>query len=628
MKRSKSQAVYKYLPGCWVSINDKRGNSVTGLVKNWNYQKMEDIYSNFIENEIKRQIRLFGLHGGNISDFNVNENINSFSIVESACLDNIPDIRVSLSPLLYYCPKCHKMKQFKSLTDAETNHKCPYCKEDKLKQLQLVYACECGYAAPVTLPNFRDVNEFYYYPTKKQYGVYYYKGKNEYFHEFGMKCVSCGKKINRDSATSGTNYKAFTANVINLIKKEMGEFYEHGEDARKVIISRWFDKISQENFNRILSNTKDAFNIAPKKDSLREKAQEQANKLLSMGLITKDTIDNVVSSLLENMLNDEIDVDRYVADCDNLFFRKKKSDSLAYSNWISNFAFNLIQYDTVKNAENIISLDEAINQQIQMGFIEDRSEIKDINDKLGIKGVQASCDVTIVSCSYGFTRKSTDPTLFPKLKLVAFDKDRNGKNNLVFGTKFETEGLLFDIDMCKIIKWLLLNKVIREEQLPDLDDEISVKKWFANNVHGENVSSFSQISDDDKITKYVFVLLHSMAHFLMKTAGDMSGISVNSLTELIFVDTCSIFIYAQSNQGQVLGSLSGMFETLYFRYINRVFQDNRDCIFDPICIERDGSSCQGCLVLADTSCKYFNLNLGRKYLYSLNSSDIIGFWEV
>ena len=82
-----------------------------------------------------------------------------------------------------------------------------------------------------------------------------------------------------------------------------------------------------------------------------------------------------------------------------------------------------------------------------------------------------------------------------------------------------------------------------------------------------------------KITKYVFVLLHSMAHFLMKTAGDMSGISVNSLTELIFVDTCSIFIYAQSNQGQVLGSLSGMFETLYFRYINRVFQDNRDCIF-------------------------------------------------
>lgn len=628
MQRSKSQAVYKYLPGCWVSINDKRGNGVTGIVKNWNYQKMEGIYSNFIENEIKRQIRLFGLHGGNISDFNLSENTTSFSIVESACLDNIPDIRVSLSPLLYYCPKCHKMKQFKSLIDVETNYKCPYCGEDKLKQLQLVYACECGYAAPVTLPNYKGVDTYYFYPTRKQYGVYYYIGKNEHFHEFGMKCVSCDKKISRDSATSGSNYKAFTANVINLIKKEMGEFYEYGANARKVIVAKWFEKISQDNFNKILSNTKDAFSASTKKDIMKEKAKEQAQKLLLLGVISKDTFDITVNSLLDNMLKDEVDVEQYIAACDDLFFRKKKADPGEYSDWISNFAFNLIQYDTIKNAENVISLDEAVSQQKSMGFIEDRSEINKISDRLGIKEVQASCDVVIVSCSYGYTRKSTDPSISPKLKLVAFDKDRNGKNNLVFGTKLETEGLLFDIDRSKIIKWLLINGVIQEEQLPDLEDEISVKKWFANNVHSEKISPFSQIDDDDRITKYVFILLHSMAHSLMKTAGDMSGISVNSLTELIFVETCSIFIYAQSSQGQVLGSLSGMFESLYFRYLNRVFQDNRDCVFDPICTERDDSSCQGCLVLADTSCKYFNLNLGRKYLYSLNGSKIIGFWEM
>ena len=628
MQRSKSQAVYKYLPGCWISINDKRGNSVTGIVKNWNYQKMEGIYSNFIENEIKRQIRLFGSHGGNISDFNLAENISSFSIVESACLDNIPDIRVSLSPLLYYCPKCHKMKQFKSLIDVETNFKCPYCGEDKLKQLQLVYACECGYAAPVTLPNYKDVDVYYYYPTRKQYGVYYYIGKNERFHEFGIKCASCGKKISRDSATSGSNYKAFTANVINLIKKEMGEFYEYNEDARKIIVSRWFEKISQENFNKILSNTKDAFSASTRTDILKERAQEQAEELLSLGVITKDAFDITVTSLLGNMLNDEINAEQYVAACDDLFFRKKKADPWEYSNWISNFAFNLIQYDTIKNAENIISLNEAVSQQKSMGFIEDRSEVDNMNARLGIKEAQASCDVTIVSCSYGFTRKSTDPTLSPKLKLVAFDKDRNGRNNLVFGTKLETEGLLFDIDRSKIIRWLQLNGVINEEQLPDLDDEISVKKWFANYVHGENISYFSQIGDEDKITKFVFILLHSIAHSLMKTAGDMSGISVNSLTELVFVETCSIFIYAQSSQGQVLGSLSGMFESLYFRYLNRVLQDNKDCVFDPVCTERDSSSCQGCLVLPDTTCKYFNLNLGRKYLYNLNGSDIIGFWEM
>lgn len=630
MKRSKSQAVYKYLPGCWVSIDDEKQGSITGIVKNWNYQRMENIYYNFIENEIKRQIRLFGMHGGNIRDFNINDDVNSFTIVESACIDNIPDIRVSLSPLLYYCPKCHRMKQFNSPIDVAKHRECPYCREGKLEQLQLVYACECGYAAPVSLPNYEGIDAYYYYPGSiqdKQYGIYFYRGKNRYFHEFGIKCPSCGKKINRDSATSGSNYKAFTANVINLIKKEMGEFYEYGEDARKIIVSKWFEKISQDSFNKILSNTKGAFNASTKKDIIKEKAKAQAQSLLSLGLISKDTFDITVTSLLSNMLNDEVDVEQYIAACDDLFFRKKKTDPDEYSNWISNYAFNLIQYDTVKNAENIISLDEAISQQELMGFVEDRFEIDKINKKLGIKEVQASCDVQIVNCSYGYTRRSTDPGISPNLKLVAFDKDKNGKN-LVFGTKLDTEGLLFDIDRSKIIKWLRINDVITEEQLPDLDDEISVKKWFAHNVHSERISPFSQVDDDDKITKYVFVLLHSMAHSLMKTAGDMSGISVNSLTELIFVDTCSIFIYAQSGQGQVLGSLSGMFESLYFRYLNRVLQDNRDCVFDPICAERDDSSCQGCLILADTSCKYFNLNLGRKYLYSLNGSKIIGFWEM
>ena len=121
-----------------------------------------------------------------------------------------------------------------------------------------------------------------------------------------------------------------------------------------------------------------------------------------------------------------------------------------------------------------------------------------------------------------------------------------------------------------------------------------------------------------------------MSHAFIKTAGELSGISANSLTEIIFVETCSIFIYSQSSQGQVLGSLSGMMESLYSRYLNQVYADNRECVFDPICSDRDDFSCQGCLVLADTSCKYFNTKLGRNYLYTLNTenNNLIGFWEM
>lgn len=624
MKRSKTQAVYKILPGMWIGVNDAQ--TVTALVKNWNYKKMEGIYSNFIENEIKRQIRLFGMRGGNIKDFNLNDE-NSMLIVESACREGIPDITVSLSPLLYYCPECHRMKQFSSAK--EVNDACPYCSKGKLKQLPLVYPCECGYAEPVTLPYIEGVHEFYYYPTKKQYAVYYKQGKNEYCKDFGKNCPNCGNKINRDSATANNNYKAFTANIINLIDEKLGKFYEQGIDACKVVIAKWFNKLSEANFKKIVENVPHSFsdNI---EIEIKEKVMEEVNMLLSIGVIDESKVDLTVNTLLEKHLKNEANAQSCRIICDNLFSKKKNSMAVDYDRWVNNFAFNLMQYETIKNVEHIVTLDDGIRQQISMGFIEDLRDIEQMNAKLGIKSVQASCDVVIVSGSYGYTRKSTDPSISKSphgLKLVAFEKD--GTKNLVYGTKLETEGILFDIDRNKILQWLLTNNIITQEEMPDIEDEYAVKKWFADNVNSDKISSFSKIDDKDKITKNVFTLLHSISHAFLKTAGEMSGISVNSLTEIIFVDTCSIFIYAQSGQGQVLGSLSGMFETLYLKYLNRVYAENRDCIFDPICADRDGSVCQGCLILADTTCSYFNENLGRKYLYNLNNNKkFVGFWEM
>lgn len=52
MSRSKSQAVYSFLPHMWVA---SRGDaqSVTAEIIGWNYLKMDNIYQNFIEGEIK-----------------------------------------------------------------------------------------------------------------------------------------------------------------------------------------------------------------------------------------------------------------------------------------------------------------------------------------------------------------------------------------------------------------------------------------------------------------------------------------------------------------------------------------------------------------------------------------------
>jgi hypothetical protein len=200
----------------------------------------------------------------------------------------------------------------------------------------------------------------------------------------------------------------------------------------------------------------------------------------------------------------------------------------------------------------------------------------------------------------------------------------------VYSSKLETEGLLFEIDQRKIIEWLFHNNVIDVTQLPDLEDDVAIKKWFAENVRSEKISMFGEIDPQEIITRHVFSLLHTMSHAFIKTAGEISGLAGNSLAEIIIIETASIFIYAQTSQGIPLGALSGMAENSYKNFLQKTFEDNRHCIFDPICSERDQTSCSACVQIPEISCNHFNAGLGRKHLYTIEetANPITGFWEM
>ena len=63
MKRSKHQAVYKYLPGVWTAFNDNEviklnGNSVTIQIDRWNYRPLQNVFTQRITAEILRQIKV------------------------------------------------------------------------------------------------------------------------------------------------------------------------------------------------------------------------------------------------------------------------------------------------------------------------------------------------------------------------------------------------------------------------------------------------------------------------------------------------------------------------------------------------------------------------------------------
>ena len=630
MRRSKSQAVYKFLPGVWVSEHDDKGRAVTAFIKNWNYSKMENIYHSFIESEIKRLIRLFGDKGGDISSYSIDDGAVSFSIVEPACIENVPDIFGELSPLVFYCSHCGKTFHKNNARDVDDGTWfCSTCKKMSIKQLQMVYTCECGFAGPIRIP-YRKNSEMLYRPNRKQFKMFYKQGQNEIVADLGYTCPRCQSKIDPDNAVAARNYKPFTLSIINLIDRDAGGFFEKGIDAQKAIIARWFGKMSDDEYEELLSNIDLAFSEGMKIDSQRKEAENQVNGLIASGFVKKEDFEAVVNEILKKKTSG-ITIEKYSSECDQIFAVKKSKDEEGYKRWINYYSFKLMQYNTVKYAKHVVTLDDSIKRQIEMEFIDDGSEITQGQSKLGIKNMQVSCDLEIITCTYGYTRRASDPMNTSnsnvRLKLNAYDKAKDGNTNLVYGAKLETEGILFEIDQRKIIEWLLKNKIIKEEAMPDTDDEMAVKKWYAEYVKADAIGMFGEI-DDDAITKHVYGLLHTMSHAFIKTIGELSGLASNSLTEILFLETASIFIYAQNSQGLPLGALSGMVESNYGNFLRRTYEDNKNCIFDPICSDRQDTSCSACVVLPEITCGYFNSNLGRKYLYTIETENnkLKGFW--
>lgn len=636
MKRSKTQAVYRFLPEMWISEKGDSERAVSAKIKNWNYIKMSDIYEDFIEGEIKRQIKLFGDRGGDISAFDLSPDTHSFAIVETACNEGIPDIIGEISPLVFYCSSCGTVSDLRN-PDAVDKYtwKCknPDCGKWAVKQLQMIYACECGYAQPIKIPHVQGVKNFKFRPNETQYKMFYRSGNSEKPAEFVQICPSCNSRLVPDNANSGRNYKPFTLKVINLVDQRNGQFYKKGIDAQKTIVCRWFDKLSTADYEEILNNIELAFSDAFKSDAQRRNVKQQVRALIDAGMLPPEMFESAVNNMLQNALNTK-SVERYVAMCDDLFSRKKTENPVGYAEWLSHFSFKLMQYDTLKYAKRIITLEEAIQRQLDMEFIDSPEEVTALNKKMGVANMQVSCDIQIINCTYGYSRRVADPKNSTnkncRLKLNAYDRTRDGTANLVYGAKLDTEGILFEISQRKIVEWLYENNIISEEQLPDLDDDISVKKWFAQYVHSDVISMFGEIDDSEKITKNVFALLHSMSHAFMNSAGELSGLSGNSLTEIILVETASIFIYAQTSQGIPLGALSGMAESNYAYFLKKAFDEAKNCVFDPICTERDDTACSACLIIPEISCNHFNAELGRKYLYSIDGVDnpTVGFWEM
>lgn len=136
--------------------------------------------------------------------------------------------------------------------------------------------------------------------------------------------------------------------------------------------------------------------------------------------------------------------------------------------------------------------------------------------------------------------------------------------------------------------------------------------------------------DADDFPGARYVLLHSLAHVLMRQLALDCGYSESSVRERIYSSTdperkmAGILLYTASADSE--GSLGGLVELgskeRFPNLIHSALENAKRCSSDPLCADHqpdvhatiNGAACHACVLAPETSCEAFNRFLDRNFL--------------
>lgn len=224
---------------------------------------------------------------------------------------------------------------------------------------------------------------------------------------------------------------------------------------------------------------------------------------------------------------------------------------------------------------------------------------KELCDKFGLINIFHFPDITMIQALLGIIEGSTrhKPVLF---KTINTGKNNKNEKPTVFIRKFITEGILFQLDHVKIVKWLQANNTLNSDCSSSLSEEYSFTNF-------RNI-----LLNDENCKEKVKILLHTYSHMLMQQSTIDTGLDISSLSEIICPHTCSIFIYSTNSIN--VGGLEFTYNYHIADWFSRVKELAEDCPQDPACMLDEGGSCNSCSYVPEYVCYNFNEGIDRSSL--------------
>jgi hypothetical protein len=174
-------------------------------------------------------------------------------------------------------------------------------------------------------------------------------------------------------------------------------------------------------------------------------------------------------------------------------------------------------------------------------------------------------------------------------------------------------------------------------------NESQVSKWEENELIIKRAKLLNERTEKSSLgfleeIDARFILLHTLAHLLIRRLAFECGYSSASLRERIYSKKgarAGILIYTSSGDSEgTLGGLSRQAEDDRFvpMFLNAL-RDAVNCSADPICMESTGqgveglnlAACHACALVSETSCTHFNVSLDRVLV--IGEQHIKGFFQ-
>ncbi|WP_131820682.1 hypothetical protein [Desulfoscipio geothermicus] len=415
-------------------------------------------------------------------------------------------------------------------------------------------------------------------------------------------------------------YYPHSITMINLKDNSREKKYEDEVIYGKIVAAAYL-KLFDYGKQSLLSMLSDA----QEKDDNIEKMRLL---LESMGL-TQEQIEMQINTMLQQSQNNQAksQKERIIERVEHLI--KIDDEKIKY---VSDELYEYIRINTQINGNQEIkihSLDSLLEKEQDSHFEQRVIESKETISLLGLRDVTLIEDLPITYAAFGYSRISRIPN---QAKLNSFPMDSVDKYHYpVYMDTTKTEALHFQLDLRRVLTWLQVNGIINED-IHRLSEE-EVKVWFIN--HMEEVDLFGEVANKEtkngEITYYLFTLLHSFSHLVLRQCTMLSGFDLNTLSEYLLPKTMSFMIYVNNRSSFIIGGLFTVFEQSLQNLLYKVKDEGDYCVYDPVCKDEKGA-CHACMHIAEFSCSAFNRNLDRNYLYSginrRTKKEIIGYFDI